>query len=373
MSDLLTTLRTSYTLQVVAAGAALLGAISGALGSFAVLRKQSLLGDALSHAALPGIALAFIITGSKSFTVLILGAALAGWAATLVINTVSGTTKIKYDTSLGLVLSVFFGVGLVLLGVIQNVIRSADQAGLDTFLFGQAAALLKGDVIIIALIGAVMFILLLINWKQFKTVCFDPDFARSLGLPVTALNALLTTMLVVSIMIGLQTVGVVLMSAMLVAPGAAARQWTDRLGVMVPLAALFGAVSGAGGALISSMGRNLATGPLIIINMSVLVGVSLFFAPNRGLLFRWGRQLINRRRVKVNAVLEDMAEIYRQHGTINHSHSIEVLRSMSQGHGGADGSLRELVRRGYAVLDERQRWRLTDAGLAAAETRENAS
>ena len=109
-----------YTLRMVALGSAVLGIVSGGLGTYAVLRGQSLLGDAISHAALPGIALAFLLTGSKAPLVLMIGAALAGWLATLWIMSITGTTRIKYDSMLALTLSVFFGVGLVLLTYIRQ-------------------------------------------------------------------------------------------------------------------------------------------------------------------------------------------------------------------------------------------------------------
>ena len=134
-----------YTLRTVALGAAVLGLSSGSLGAFAVLRGQSLLGDAISHAALPGVALAFLLTGTKAPLVLVVGAGLAGWVGTLCVMAVVRRSRVPYDAALGIVLSVFFGLGMVLLTYIQSQ-PNASQAGLDTFLFGQAAAVehLKG-------------------------------------------------------------------------------------------------------------------------------------------------------------------------------------------------------------------------------------
>jgi manganese/zinc/iron transport system permease protein len=225
-------LLTDYTLRTVALGAAALGLTSGALGSFAVLRKQSLLGDAISHAALPGIALAFLFTGSKATPVLVAGAAVAGWLGTLAVMKITGATRVKEDSALGIVLSVFFGFGLVLLTYVQKR-PDASQAGLDRFLFGQAATLLHRDVLLISGLGAAALLGAALFWKEFKLLAFDPDYGASLGFPMRAVDVILTTLLVVSIVIGLQTVGVVLMSAMVVAPAAAARQWTDRMGRMV--------------------------------------------------------------------------------------------------------------------------------------------
>ncbi|MGH2749336.1 MAG: metal ABC transporter permease [Actinomycetota bacterium] len=274
-----------YTLRIVALGAGVLGIVSGVLGSFAVLRQQSLLGDAISHAALPGIVLAFLVTGSSDPLPLVLGAGIAGWIGTLFVRAIVRNTRIKNDGALGLVLSVFFGVGLMLLTYSQAR-PDASQAGLDKFLFGQAAALLRNDVVTMAVLGAVAIVAVGLFWKEFKLLSFDPEFGRVLGFRMGAVDILLTTLLVIAIVIGLQTVGVVLMSAMVVAPGAAARQWTDRLSVMVCLSAFFGALSGVTGALLSSTGARLPTGPMVVLSASLIVLLSLLFAPNRGLVWQ---------------------------------------------------------------------------------------
>lgn len=289
-----------YTLRVVAAGSAVLGITSGVLGSFAVLRKQSLLGDAISHAALPGVALAYLLTGSKSPIVLVLGAALAGWVGTLAVRSIVKRSRIKQDTALGLVMSVFFGVGLVLLTYIQR-LPDASKAGLNTFLFGQAAAMLGRDVATMFVLGSVAVLAVVVFWKEFKLLSFDPAFAESMGFPVQLLEVLLTTLLVVAIAIGLQAVGVVLMSALVVAPAAAARQWTDRLGVMVVLAAAFGAASGVTGAVVSSNVEHLPTGPTIVLVASVIVALSFAFAPGRGLVARTILQRRSNRRFRLEA------------------------------------------------------------------------
>lgn len=286
-----------YTVRTVALGAAILGIVSGTLGAFAVLRRQSLLGDAISHAALPGIVIAFLLTRSREPAIFLFGALVAGWIATLSIAAITRTTRIKDDAALGLVLSVFFGFGLMLLTFAQK-LSDARQAGLDKFLFGQAATLLQNDVIAMAAVGALALGATLLFWKEFKLLTFDADYAASLGYPVQMLDVLLTTLLVVAIVIGLQTVGVVLMSAMLVAPAAAARQWTNRLETMVGLSALFGALTGVSGALISSAIEKTPTGPVIVLCISAIVLVSLLFAPARGVAWRRLRNLKNQRRLR---------------------------------------------------------------------------
>lgn len=365
ISQLLYDLLFDYTLRTVALGSAILGIVSGALGSFAVLRKQSLLGDAISHAALPGIVIAFLITRSREPAVLMLGALIAGWLATLFMLNIIRTTRIKDDSALGLVLSVFFGMGLMLLTFTQK-LPDATQAGLDKFLFGQAATLLQSDVITMAIIGTLAIVLLMTFWKEFKLITFDPEFAASLGYPVHFLDVLLTTLLVIAIVIGLQTVGVVLMSAMIVAPAAAARQWTDKLKFMVILGGLFGALAGVSGTLISGSAEKLPTGPVIVLCMSVIVMFSMLFATNRGLVWNWFRNLHNRRSLRAQAVLSDLNTLAMQHPNQERGHSSAVLRSMSTNPDGVSLALQQLKEKGLAQELGKDAWALTSAGLDEA-------
>jgi len=366
MLDLVHELFSDYTLRTVALGSAVLGITSGALGSYAVLRKQSLLGDAISHAALPGIALAYLLTRSKTPLVLVLGAIAAGWIATLAIMNIVRNSRVKFESALGLVLSVFFGFGLVLLTLIQK-LPDSTQAGLDKFLFGQAATLMERDVITMGTIGVITLSLMLAFWKEFKLLCFDEEFGTSLGFPMKALDILLTTLLVIAIVLGLQTVGVVLMSAMVVAPAAAARQWTDRMGIMVGTAALFGALSGVSGSIISSSTAHLPTGPTIVLCISAIIVISFFLAPNRGIVWSCVRERSNRKKLQVDAVLSDLYVLAMQHRDIDHGHPVKVLRAMSLGHGGTDRSLKELEERGLAQRVGPATWALTHRGLEEAE------
>lgn len=273
-----------YTFRLVAGGSALLGALSGILGSFSMLRKQSLIGDAISHCALPGICLAFLSIQTKSTPLLLFGALIAGIVGSLLIFVITSYSKIKFDNALAFTLSLFFGIGMVLLTYIQKK-PNANQAGLEKFIFGQASTMLLEDIHLILAVGGVIVVLILLFWKEFKLISFDPDFAHSLGYPVRFLSFLLLSMTVIVIIAGLQMVGVVLMSAMLIAPAAAARQWTDRLGVMVGLAAFFGGLSGLIGTTLSSLYDKVPTGPAIVITISALALISLLFSPKRGILF----------------------------------------------------------------------------------------
>jgi manganese/zinc/iron transport system permease protein len=274
-----------YTFQTVALGSALLGVISGVLGSFAVLRRQGLLGDGVSHSALPGVVMAFLLTNSKNTEILLMGALLTGLLQTFAISGVVRHSRVKFDSALALVMSVFFGLGLVLLTYSQKV-PNASQAGLKRFIYGQASTLLQRDIILMAACGAVMLLLVILFWKEFKLLSFDPEFAEVIGFGTGKLNLLLSFLVVAAIIIGIQTVGVVLMSAMLIAPAVAARQWSNRLWLMVLLAAAFGAISGVTGTLLSSAVADLPTGPVIVVFATLIASLSLLFAPGRGILFR---------------------------------------------------------------------------------------
>ncbi len=356
-----------HTLQVVAAGAGVLGLTAGALGSFAVLRRQSLLGDALSHAALPGIVLAFLLTGSKAPLTLMLGAAAAGWLGTVAVGAVVRRSRLPYDSALGMLLSVFFGFGLVLLTVLAKR-PDAAQAGLKTFLFGQAAALLRRDVATMAVLAAITLLLLLAAWKELKLLACDAPFGESLGLAMGRAEALLRVLLVVAIVIGLQTVGVVLMAAMLVAPAVAARQWTGRLGPMVALAGALGAAGGVAGAVLSSMVPRLPTGPTVVLILSVAVATSLVLAPHRGLLWRWLRQRRTRRAPHLDPLLMHLYALSLQHpDDPEHGHRLGVLRTMSPREVDVPAALEALAARGLAQRVGEGLWAPTWLGRREAE------
>jgi manganese/zinc/iron transport system permease protein len=360
--DLLRSLIFDHTIRTVALGTATLGVVSGALGAFAVLRRQSLLGDALSHAALPGVALAFMLTGEKAPIILMLGAAAVGLLAILLLEAVTRLTRLKEDSVLGIILSVFFGVGLLLLTFLQRN-PDARQAGLNTFLFGQAATLLTRDVVTMAVFGGLALLVMTVFWKEFKLLSFDREFGGSLGFPMRALDIALTSLLVVAVVIGLQAVGVVLMSAMVVAPAAAARQWTNRLGVMVALSALFGALAGVSGALISSLGAGLSTGPVIVLCVSAIVLVSILLAPNRGLVWERLRQRRNRRRLRGESVLLDFYRMSGQHSDPLAPHPVAALLAINPQ---AEAVFERLAERGQVRRADQGQWALTESGLAAA-------
>lgn len=291
--------------QWILLGCMLLGLGSGVIGSFAYLRKQSLMGDALSHAALPGVCIAFMLSGSKSIFLFLIGAAAAGLAATFGIGFITRHTRLKQDAALAIVLSLFFGIGIVLLTQIQHS-GNGNQSGLDKFLFGQAATMVRADVIAMAVISIVLAGLCALLFKEFKLLSFDPGFARGIGYPIAFLEQLLMFLIVIAVVVGVQAVGVVLMAALLITPAVSARYWTDKLGFMVALSGAFGAFSGLVGTFVSASGNNLPTGPLTVLAATAVFVLSLVAAPRRGLVSRWlvrvaARNRVNRERAAQHA------------------------------------------------------------------------
>ncbi len=282
-----------YTFRIVCLGTALIGATSGALGCFSYLRRQALIGDVVSHASLLGIVGAFAIsallhgTGSKAFIVLLPGALVAGVAALLLTRAITRRTRLKQDAALGVMLAIFFGTGILLLRVVQRSPRFMGHAGLEDYVFGLAAALTRGDLFLISILAVLAVGTMLLLWGVLKLHTFDSAFAHSLGFNATRVDTILVVLQVIAIVIGIHAVGVVLMIALLVTPASAARQWTRSLRGMVMLSAVFGAVSGAAGSVLSALYRGAPTGPMIVLVATLIFVISLLFAPERGVIARY--------------------------------------------------------------------------------------
>lgn len=361
VSQLLLEVRYTYTVRVVALGGAVLGMISSVLGCFAVLRHESLMGDVLSHAALPGVAMAFLLAG-RELSLLLIGAGIASWLALRLVAAVLRTTRIKQDTAMGIALATWFAAGIALLAYIQS-IPDASQAGLDNFIFGQAAAIIESDIVLASAVGLTVLTVLLLFWKEFKMMTFDPEFARANGFRAGFINTLLSTLIVVAIVLGLQLAGVILMVGILIAPAISARQWTHKLGQMVMLSAVFGAFAGGAGAVISAMDSDIPTGPMIIVVAFALVILSIAFAPGRGLVWSSWRQRADSRRFAKQNALRDLYKYAMSHGdadspvpdafirgTVNHN----VLRGLNQ------------LRQDGHVDCQAGFWRLTQTGIQLA-------
>jgi manganese/zinc/iron transport system permease protein len=286
----------TYTTLVVLAGVGLLGVCSGLVGCFAVLRRRALVGDALAHAALPGVCLAFLILETRSLPAMLFGGFLTGVGGVLCISALRHATRVKADAAIGLVLSVFYGVGVALSGIIVRQSTTGSKAGLESYFLGRTSGILLSDVYLIGAASLACLLVILAVYKELKLIAFDPGFAQVQGWPAFRLDLLLMTMIAVTVIIGLPAVGVVMMAALLIIPAAAARFWTERLGIMLALSALFGLSIGAAGTLITAR-YDVPSGPTIVLAGGIVFLISLLVAPRRGVIaqalaeYRFRREL----------------------------------------------------------------------------------
>jgi manganese/zinc/iron transport system permease protein len=350
----------SYTDSVVVLGALVLGITAGVLGAFAVLARRSLVGDALAHAALPGVALAFLATGSKDPAALLAGAAFAGLVGALLIVGIERTSRVRPDAAIGVVLSSFFSLGVVLLTFIAAR-GDAQQAGLEKYLFGQAAGLLERDVNVMAGLAIAAVACVLVGFRALKTATFDREFAASIGLRLRVVELASTALLVVAIIVGLRAVGAILMVAMLIIPAVAARQFTDRLSRMLVLAAFLGAGIGIAGALLSARAE-VPTGPVIVLTGTLVVLVAILAAPGRGVLWRAAARHRERRRQDSTALLVDLETMLHSGPPPTRE---ELTLACARPRRAVDRGLRQLDRAGLIDRDG-PRIMLSEAGAAAA-------
>ena len=307
-----------YNTRIVLFGAGLLGLACGLVGVFLVLRKRALLGDAISHSTLPGIAAAFLVMvaaggDGKYMPGLLLGAALSALLGMAVIHLVRTTTRLPQDAALGIVLSVFFGAGVALLGVIQKS-SAASAAGLETFIYGKTASMLAEDGRRIAFCAGILTALCALLFKEFRALSFDEDFTRAQGWPIRRLDALMMLMVLAVTVIGLQAVGLILVIALLIIPPVAARFWTERLSAMVALSAGFGASAALAGAALSSLYPDLPAGAMIVLMATGLFVASLLLGRQRGLLIRWRAHALLESRIDRQNVLRSLFELAERDG-----------------------------------------------------------
>lgn len=282
------TLRAGFNAAVVVIGTTLLGLAAGVVGTFALLRRRALMGDALAHAALPGVAIAFLVAvafgiAGKNLAVLLPGAAITGVLGVLAVQFIVRNTRLTEDTAIGAVLSVFFGAGVVLLSVVQAS-PAGDQAGLATFIYGQTAAMTVADATLMGAVALIAALAASLLFKEFALVCFDDAFARVQGRPVSVIDLLMMSLVVLVTVAGLHAVGLILVVALLIIPAAAARFWTERLWRMTVIAGAIGAISGYLGAVTSALMPRMPAGAVIVLASGVVFLVSMFLAPARGVL-----------------------------------------------------------------------------------------
>lgn len=281
--------------RYVALAALLLGGVSGAVGSFNFLRKKTLVGETVAHSMLPGVLIAFLLSGVKNPYVLIIGAATSGWLSILLVDYITQQSKIKSDSALAIVLSSFFGFGIVLLTVIQSN-YGGEQSGLDHYIFGNAAAMTPGDSTAFAWVSGLVLVLVVGFYHSIKSVVFNLEYADAIGINVKFIDGLISFITILSISVGIKAVGIVMMSALLIIPPTAARFWTNSLLRLLLLSGFFGALAGWLGAFVSYRQAAMPTGPWTIVIISLIAFVSMLFAPKRGVIYqRWSKLLLKRR------------------------------------------------------------------------------
>lgn len=273
----------SGNLLWILVGTMLLGIAAGVIGTFSFLQKQSLIGDAAAHAALPGVALAFLLTGEKDLPILMVGAVITSTLAVYSIQGIVQYSKLKADAAIGLVLSVFFGMGIVFLTIVNRQ-PGGNQSGLNDFIFGKAAAMTKSDLYWLFICAGLIIAVSILLQKQWKLMIFDPVYAQTIGLPVNLLKITLTALIVLTIVTGIQAVGVILMSALLIIPAATAKLWMKTVAGMLMFSGLLGGFSGIIGTYISSLQTGLSTGPIIVLVSAGAFILSYLISPKAGLI-----------------------------------------------------------------------------------------
>ncbi|MCB9223478.1 MAG: metal ABC transporter permease [Crocinitomicaceae bacterium] len=289
----------------VVLGVVFINAASALIGTFALLRKRALIGDAIAHSLLPGVCLGFLAAGEKNLIFLMFGAVITGWLSTFAVDIIVNRSKVKQDAAIGIVLSTFFAIGIVLLTYIQNH-ASGQQAGLETFLFGQAAAISRQDVIIFLVVLLVVLVAIIAFYRTFVLVTFNREYAITLGVKVKAYEFLITTLTVLSIAAGIQALGVILMSALVITPAAVGRLWSDQLPKIILLAVVFSIISGIGGAFVSYSSAQMPTGPWVVLLLSAIVGFSILFSPKKGIIARYKKSRENRLKILRENILKSI-------------------------------------------------------------------
>lgn len=278
-------LRGGYNTNVVMVGVSLLGVAAGAVGAFALLRKRAMMSDVLSHATLPGIGIAFLVAVSlgysgRSLPVLLVGATLAAIVGALTVHWLSRVARLPEDAAMGAVLSVFFGFGAVLLSYIQT-LRTGAEGGIAHFILGQTAAMSEQDAMMIGAVALAVVCAIVLLGKEFRIICFDPEFGAVQGWPIARIDLMLMALVVIVAVIGLQAVGMILIIALMIIPAASARLWTERLWPMVAISAALGGASAWVGAALSATMPNAPAGGLIVLVAGAVFFVSLLVTAAR--------------------------------------------------------------------------------------------
>lgn len=365
-----------YNTRLVVICTMLLGCACGLMGGFLLLRKRSLMGDTLSHATLPGVGLSFMLAvalggDGKSLPILLAGAAITGVIGCVAVLFIREQTRIKDDAAMGIVLSVFFGAGVAILGVIQTM-PEGSAAGLESFIYGKTASMVMSDFQILVLVTICVITCSLLLFKEFRLLCFDETFAAALGWPVKFLDILLLALITAVTVAGLQAVGLILIIAFLITPAAAARFWTNQLDRMLVLSALIGGASGWLGASLSAFIPRLPAGAVIVIVAALFFVVSMLIGTERGVMIRFLRQSKLKKRMGRQHLLRALYEIL-EGGRVTEELNIRTVpfRQIRGRRTWSDTQLRDYIRRAYndglvEAPNKVDSILLTETGLAEA-------
>jgi manganese/zinc/iron transport system permease protein len=340
-----------------------LTANSAIVGCFAQIQKKTLVGDAVSHAVLPGICLVFIIFNTKNFAYLLLGALGTGWLSIIALDSIYKHSKLKQDPAISIVLSIFFSAGIFLLSIIQHT-GKANQAGLQRFIFGNAASLMTNELITATTIATIVITTIILLFRPLKIFCFDPMFAKTIGINTKLLNVTLQILLVLSIIISIQSVGIVLMTAMLIIPPAAANTWSNKLYKVLIISGIIGLVSGLVGTTISYQIKNMPTGPWIVLIMFLIAIISFLFAPEKGLIKRtYTFYKRNKQRTYEN-ILKLLYELGESNNNFYMPHHISSIISQrpSLSHKQLTSGLNQLNKDQLVEKIHTNQWQLTPKG-----------
>lgn len=358
-----------YNTRVVVLGVMALGTAAGLVGTFLLLRKRALTADALSHATLPGIAVAFMVMvalggDGKALVGLLLGAFVFGCIGVLAILGIRHTTRLKDDAAIGIVLSVLFGLGLCLLRIATE-LPSGSAAGLGGFIFGKAASMVASDAITMGAVAFGIAIVTAVLRKEWTLLCFDEKFGAVQGWPVLSLDVLLMAMVAIVTVIALQSVGLVLAVAMLIIPAASARYWTTTITSMLIAAALIGCLSGWLGAVVSALIPRMPTGPIIVLICGFWFVISFIAGPKEGLIVRQVLRIRLNRRIALQHILRAVWEVCEnEEGSEFSTDRVVYVRSWNSRT--VAKLLRRCSRLQYATHVSANTWRLTETGAAKA-------
>jgi manganese/zinc/iron transport system permease protein len=333
----------------VVVGISFLSISAAMVGTFTFLDKKALIGDAISHAVLPGVCLAFMMVGTKNPYWIVAGAFATGALATYAISWIGQQTKLKEDTIIASILSVFFGFGIVLMTKLQQT-GNAALSGLDHFLFGNAISIVGEDIFVYGTLALLTILAILFFYKEFQLLIFNKDFARAIGLPVRRLEFLFNSLMVLAVVTGIQAIGVVLMAALLITPAAAAKFWTNRLSKMLIIAVLIALFSGISGAYISFILPNMPTGPWVVVVLSALAFFSFFFSPTKGLVTRWYSKRTYQRKIHEDHILKVL-----YHASENQLAGLPthvIRQNFPQKETLTKSSINTLINKGYIHLNE---------------------